>query len=96
MPAPLSTLNTMAMIARTVLLLAKINLVQVVVVTVARLAMIIPDLLLLLSRTQQSSYLNGLTSAVSLYLPKTMIQWLILRNYLAAGDLLVGYYRILD
>ncbi|KAF6238924.1 hypothetical protein HO173_002796 [Letharia columbiana] len=96
MPAPLSTLNTTIMIAKMALLLAKINLVPVVVVTVARLAMIRPDLLLQLSRTQQSNYRSDLTSVVGLYLSKTMIQWLISRNYLAAGAPLAGYYRILD
>ena len=96
MQAPLSTLNTTAMIARMVLLLVKTNLVPVIVVTVARLAMISPDLLLQLSRTQRSTYQNDSTSEAGLYLRKTMIQWLILTNYLAAGELSADYYRILD
>lgn len=85
------------MIARMALLLVKTNPIPVVLVTVARLAMIGLDLLpLQLSRTQQSNYRNDSTGAVDLYPSKTMIRWLILRNYLAAGDLLAGYYRILD
>lgn len=96
MPAPLSALNTTAMIARMALLLAKTNLVPMVVIAVARQAMISLDLLLQMTRTQQSIYQNDSTSAVGLYLSKMMIQWLISRNYLAAGDLLASYYRTLD
>ena len=83
----------MAMIARMAPLLAKLNLVPVVVVTVARLAMI--SLLLQLSRIQLSNYRNDLMSAVDRYLSKTMIPWPTLRNCLAAGDLLADCYRIL-
>lgn len=66
MPPPLNTLNMTAIIARMAPLLAKINLVPVVVVTVARLAMISLDRLLQLSRTQQSNYRDVLTSAAGL------------------------------
>ena len=78
MPAPLSALNTTAMIARMVPLLAKANQVPVVVVvTVVRLATSSPDLLLRLGQIQQSNYRKDLMDAVGLYLSMMMTQWLI-------------------
>ena len=78
MPAPLSALNTTAMIARMVHLLAKANQVPVVVVvTVVRLATSSADLLLRLGQIQQSNYRKDLMDAVGLYLSMMMTQWLI-------------------
>ena len=65
-------------------------------VTVAPPMILNPDLLLRLGRIRRSSCLNGSTNAVGLYPGKTMTQWLILRNYSAAADLLAGCYRILE
>ena len=90
-----STLNTTAMTARMDPLLIKTSLALVVIVAVIRLAMIRPEPLLRLGQIPRSTYQNASTSAVGHYLSKTTIRWLILRNYLAVGDLLAGYYRIL-
>ena len=87
-----SPLNTTAMTARMVPLLIKTILAPVVIVTVIRL--VSPDPLLL-GQIPQSNYRNASTSAAGLYLSRTAIQWLILRNYLVVGGLLADYYRAL-
>ena len=67
--------------------------VVIVTVTVVRLTMSGPDLLLHPGRTQRSSCRNDLMSAVGLCLSVT-IPWLKLRNYSAAGAQSADYYRI--
>ena len=67
--------------------------VVIVTVTVVRLTMSGPDLLLHPGRTQRSSCRNDLMSAVGLCLSVT-IPWLKLRNYSAAGAHSADYYRI--
>ena len=90
-----STLNTTAMTARMDPLLIKTSLAPVVIVAVIRLAMIRPDPLLRPGLIPPLNYRNASTSVVGQYLSKTTIRWLILRNYLAVGDLLADYYRTL-
>ena len=98
MPLPLSTLNTTAMIARTAPLLVKMILAPpvVIVVIVVRPTMSGLGLLLQPGRTQRSSCRNDSMSAVGLCLSMTMIPWLKLRNYSAAGARLAGCCRILE
>ena len=97
MPLPLSTLNTTAMIVRTAPLLVKMNLAPpAVIVIVVRPTMSGPGLLLQPGPTRRSSCRNGSMSAVGLCLSVTMIPWLRLRNYSAAGARLAGCCRILE